>query len=476
MTKSLLLVIVIVNIISAAFAGIGLARLTADLPISITIGQQLAAVTTILDPGTWHLAFCITIGAVIQALGNVSWVYVFQRRGLIIPSLVGAVVSLVSAWLSAVIILLNAEAAALAHENRLDAINPARESLTLFVTSLTAASAGLADAAATADELARLEEEQGGTCPAETGEGATMGGDGPRMRMRDRHSQLLDGVAASMAALADRFIEFDFRLQQASPADLPEVYAQAVALSRSPELERLRTALQPIRTDLAEGWVDGGNFITCPTPDFLAKVDLALTNLDVITPMSTTLPVERQPGTGDATNLLLASLQAWLTGEPQPNANALWSLLRALGIELLQVILIAWRENIRRRLGQGHDGYDIFWGAGRHRAHLATVIAALDRHTWFDGEEEFYAAPTQSVPNGRLPVAFFGLKLVHRNLRHFDIESVDPAWVAARSLQGSTFNLYRLPEKQIARWRRIAERDLGAPQPRHFWQRGRQTY
>ncbi len=476
MTKSLLIVIVIVNIISAAFAGIGLARLTADLPISITIGEQLAAVTTILDPGTWHLAFCITIGAVIQALGNVSWVYVFQRRGLIIPAVVGAVVSLVSAWLSAVIILLNAEAAALAHENRLEAINPARENLALFVTSLTAASAGLADAAATADELARLEDEQGGTCPAETGAAATMTGDGPRMRMRDRHSQALDGVAASAATLADRFTELDFRLQQASPADLPDVYAQAVALSRSPELQQLRTALEPIRTDLTVGWNDRGNFYTCPTPDFLAKVEAALANLDAITPMSTTLPVDRQPGTGDATDLLLASLQAWLSGDPQPNVNALWSLFRALGIELLQVILIAWRENIRRRLGQGNDGYDTFWGAGRPRAHIATVVAALDRYTWFDGEEEFYAAPTQPVPDAHLPVAFFDLKLMHRNLRHFDIESVDPAWVAARSLQGCTFNLYRLPDKQIARWRRIAERDLGVPRPRHFWQRGRQTY
>ncbi len=457
--KVLLLLIVAFNMVSAWLAGAGIATLSRDYPLVVTISETLAARTGLWDASTWQLAVCIAGAGLLQAIGNVYWTLLFRRQGFIVPGLIGGIVSGTSAWVSAVLLILNAEGATLAQQNRLEAVAPAREQLAAFSDTLSTTSSALANVAATAAELARVENLQGGTC-----DGSTATGDGPRTRMRNRHNVALASAADMADFLAQQAIAIDFRLQEAGREALSSVYADGVSLSRSRDMDMIRSVLEPIQRDLTVGWKDGDTDYTCPTPEFLVLVEDALGHLDAVKPLSTDLPNAREVGAADAGAMLVENTLELFSGA-EVNDTVKTALVWGFAIEFLQILMIAFREGRMRGLGLSLGALDEFWmsaqGKGR-RPHLEHILAALDRYTWYDGEQEFFAAPRPSVPNARLPVDFFGLRLAHARLRHFDLGDIDPAWVEARGLEGAAFDLYSLPQRKIAKWRRAAERDLHA--------------
>jgi hypothetical protein len=324
---------------------------------------------------------------------------------------------------------------------------------------MRATSQALQTAANKAIELENIETSVGGTCP-----GNTVASPGPRQRMRARHADVLSTASKNADTLASEALQLDFALQSANADELNVVFAKAVTLSRDPRISGLERDLTPIRSDLTTGWEDNGKTYTCPSPEFLTTIDAGIANLDQLTPISSDLPVESEPSTSDSSALLWASLVAVLMGGIPSSGTALGALGFASLVELFQIGMIGHRERKLRDLGLAPDKHDEFWAAGRGRGRkrkvLPEVLAALEKYRWFDGKTDIYAVPVLSSDvTARLPVSYFGLKLYHPSFRNFELEEIDPDWVASRNLQGHRFDLFEMPRK-LQIWRRVADRDL----------------
>lgn len=463
MHKLFLFFVATVSMISAFLAGSGIRELTQATPQIIDGAASVAAMTGVFSPEDWHFILCLAFAGVLQLAIAVFWS--LQARGGGLGALVlSFVFSTASAWVTAIFLVLPMEHALLAQQGRLQAVAPARQALDLFSTNVLSTAAGIRTASETADWLEDQEIQSGGTCA-----GSNTAGDGPRQRMRSRHAQALAAIAANAQGLADEALDLDIALQRAghgaNDQSLEQVFMQAVRLSRSPSIAQLRAAVAPIQRDLTVGWMDGGTLYTCPSPGFLAEIDAALSNLDSITAIPSELPVDTPPSTVDSARLIADSLVALVRGETPPSVTAIAALAAAIAVELVQIAMIRIREKQLRKCGLIQDGYDDFWSArrGRKRRHIRQLLEALDRLTWFDGRNRFYAMPVPANdPDARMVLSYFGMKLAHRNLRDFEIDYIDPHWVAARNLHGSRFDLYELP-KDLDRWRRIADRDTFDP-------------
>lgn len=458
MNKLMLAMVLMVNLGSSYLAGSGIHDLTRNMDLMTNGAQTLTELTGWLNPSSWRFIVSMAIAATLQLAITVFWSLRARAGGLTLL-VVAAFLSLSSAWLSATFVVLSGENLFLRQQSRMEAIAPARKVLSTFADQLHATSLGLQRAKTDAERLLKAEKETGGTCP-----GNRKSGPGPRLRMRDRHATMLTTAMTNASGLEQDALQLDIGLQQATSEELAAVFARAVTLSRTPQIEQLREALKPIRDDLTDGWKDGGKHYTCPSPDFLAVIDKAIANLDKLQPLPSDLPLERQPSTTDSGALLWASLQALITGKAPPSDLALRALTITAVIELFQISVIGMREKRLRMLGLTPDAHDTFWNSGtaqRKRPHLKPILTALDRYTWFDGKTTFFAMPVDADDAARLPLSYFGLKLYHPSLRNFELEEIDPDWVARRNLQGRTFNLYAFP-RDLERWRRIAARDLSA--------------
>ena len=459
MTKLTIFFVLIVNFLSGLFAGSGLFGLTRETPHLTEAADAIHRSLGLLSAEGWHFAMCLAATGLLQAGITIIWTNYFRHKGLT-PFSIGLGFSFGSAWLTAAFVVLAGESILLQQQARQDAVAPARTALVQFSESLSRASVGLNRASERASELAETEREQGGTCP-----GSTLRGPGPRERMRDRHAAVLGDTAHQARALSEAALQLDIDLQlAASGADLQAVFQEAVRLSRSPVLEDLRRDLAPIRSDLTDGWEDGGHHYECPTPDFLQRVEDAITHLDGIMVVPTDVPIDTPPSTTDANRLIWSSLGALVQGTAPASDLALLAIFVAFLIELIQIGMLRRREVILRQRGLVEDGYETAWrggkGRARQRPQLHAVTTALDRFTWYDGWEEYLAVPRDREASiARVPIAFFGLKPAHRALRNFDLGRVDPDWVAARGLQGAYFDLYALP-RDLNAWRRLADRDL----------------
>ncbi|KGF69764.1 hypothetical protein LL06_08700 [Hoeflea sp. BAL378] len=405
------------------------------------------------------------IAGILQMAITLLWSLWWREGGLIVM-IMAVALSLSSAWISAVFVVLAIEDATLQQNSRSAAIAPARTALGNFSASLRTASSAMQTAARDAAALKLREDTVGGTCP-----GNTEAGEGPRQRMRDRHAQAMAGASTIADALAAEALDVDFALQRATKEELPEVFGRAVRLSMDPRISALRTTLTQVGIELSDGWVDNGNPYTCPTPQFQVVVDVALSAL-AITPLATDLPRAAAPSTADSSALLVESLKSLLRGEAPPSRPALLAIGIAVLVELLQIGLISRREGRLRKLGVVPDANESFWRAGRPRKHqramMLKLLAALDRYTYFDGKVLVYAMPQGGGEDARRPVAYFDLKLYNPTLRAFELGDIDPDWVAQRELQNVRFDLYKLPA-HVDAWRRVATRDLAASVRSPIW-------
>lgn len=461
--------IILVSIGSAYLAGNGIHEITRDLPLFKAMGVNFAGLVQVypLPPETWQLLLCLALAAFLQLLIAVFWTQAFRSRGLgLAPLAIGGTGSVVSALVSSAFLVLAAQGVVLRQQARITATDPLRQQLTAFADQMTQVAGAAQALAADAERLRHIEQTAGGTCP-----GDLRRGSGPLMRLRESHATLLASVAPEVGAAAAAALRLTIEVQQVPADEIASVFTQAVILSRGPALDQARAVTARIRSELSEGWVERGAFHTCPTPDFLGRVEAMEATIAAILPLDTAVPRERAPSVSDSLELVFGTLGRLWGGQPVDKAP-LVAVGIAVMIEIFQIAAIRLRE--RRLAVQGNlpDRNDQFWRAktrlsASERAFRKRLAAQLNASTWWDGARAFYVAPSPvSHPDQLMVVHFFNLKVIDPALRNFDLRSVDPDWVRGRPhlAEAPSFTLYSV--KGTDDWLRRTARDTDGTPPR----------